>query len=476
MTTSNSVKTQKRPVLPEFLRRPNAYVIIFILILLATFATWVIPSGQYERIKDPASGKTVVDPNSFKYIENSPVGVFGMLQAIPKGIKDSAGIIAFVFIISGAVQIIKETGALDAGIIRLVAKMKGKDYPLLIIVTFLFALVGGAFGFAEETIPFIPLGVAMALALGYDRVVGFHIVRTAAWIGFAGAFLNPFTIGVAQSIAELPMFSGLGYRLICFAIFYFIGLWFILSYAKKIKSDPTKSILYGYEGERDKKDFELNYEHNEFTLRHKLVLLVFLVNIVLLIFGVIKYGWYTTELSALFLGFGILCGIIGGFSINETARQFIKGMAGVTFGALIIGFARAVVVILDQGFVLDSIIHGLAMPIQNVGASISIMGIFIIQSLINFFIGSGSGQAAATMPIMVPLSDVIGVTRQSTVLAFQFGDGITNMLYPAMIYYLAFADIPYDRWFKHILKLVIYLTIVAAVLVAVSTMFNYGPF
>ncbi len=475
MNTSDIDKKQKKS-LPEFLRRPNAYVIIFILILLATFATWVIPSGQYDRVKDEASGRTVVLPDSFEYVEDSSVGIFEMFQAIPKGIRASAGIIAFIFIISGAIQIIRGTGALDAGIIRLVKKLKGKDTPLLVIITFLFTMLGAAFGFAEETIPFIPLGAAMAVALGYDRVVGFHIVRTAAWIGFAGAFLNPFTIGVAHNIAELPLFSGLGYRLICYAIFFTIGLWFILNYAKKIKKDPAKSILYGYKGERDVKDFELDYENSDFTLRHKLVLLIFLVNIILLIFGVIKYEWYTTELAALFLGFGILCGFAGGLKINQIAKQFSKGMTGVTFGALIVGFARAVVVILQEGVILDTIIHGLAVPITNVSSSIAIVGMFIIQSVINFFIGSGSGQAAATMPIMVPLSDVIGVTRQSAVLAFQFGDGITNMLYPAMVYYLAFADIPYDRWFKHILKLVIYLTISAIVLVAISAMINYGPF
>lgn len=459
----------------EGLKRPNAYVIIFTLILIATLCTWLIPSGSYERVKDEASGKTIIVPESFEYVEDKSVDLFGMLQAIPTGIKKSAGIISFIFVISGAIQIIRGTGALDAGILSLVRKMEGKDTPLLVIVTFLFTLVGAAFGFAEETIPFIPLGAAMAVALGYDRVVGFHIVRTAAWIGFAGAFLNPFTIGVAQNIAELPLFSGIGYRLICYIVFYAIGLWFILDYAKKVKKDPTKSIIYGYKGERDKKDFELE-EIGEFTTKHKLVLTVFIINLALLVFGVVKFGWYTTELAALFLGFGLLAGFVGGLSPNEVARQFSKGMAGVTFGALIVGFARAIVVILEGGLVLDTIIHGLAQPILNVGSSLALVGMFIIQSLMNFFIGSGSGQAAATMPIMVPLSDVIGVTRQSAVLAFQFGDGITNMLYPAMIYYLAFADIPYDKWFKHILKLVIVLTIAAIVLVAVSGIINYGPF
>lgn len=315
----------------------------------------------------------------------------------------------------------------------------------------------------------------MALALGYDRLVGFDIVRTAAWIGFAGAFLNPFSIGVAQSIAELPLFSGLGYRIICYVIFTIIGLWFVLGYAKKVKADPTNSLIYGYEGDRTSADFELK-DAGEFTTRHKLVLLVFAVNLVLMVFGAIKYGWYTTELSALFLGFAIIAGVVGGFTPNKIARTLSKGMGGVAYGALIVGFARAIVIVLEEGVILDTIIYGFSRPLLGLGASIAATGMFLVQSILNFFIGSSSGLAAATMPIMVPLADVIGVTRQTAVLAFQFGDGITNMLWPSMIYYLAFADIPYNKWFKHVLGLNIILTIVGVVLVAIAQLISYGPF
>lgn len=467
---SNKPKNKK-----EF-KNPHAYVIIFILILVCTLLTWIIPSGNFDRIEDEATGKEIVIPDSFKYIDDISVGIFDALRAIPEGIGESIGIIAFIFIISGSIQIIKSTGALDAGIINMVDKFKGKDTPLLIILTIIFSLLGAVFGFAEETIPFIPLGVSMAVALGYDRVVGFHIVRTSAWIGFAGAFLNPFTIGVAQSIADLPMFSGLWYRLICYTIFMIIGILFILNYAKRVREDPKKSILYDYQGEGDKSQFDLDEKFSEFTARHKLVLLIFLINLILLIVGTLRFDWGTQDLSALFLGFGIICGFIGGFKPNEIAKEFSKGMSGVTFGALIVGFARAIVIILDQGQVLDTIVYGLSKPLTHIHSSIAAAGMFIVQSIINFFIGSGSGQAAATMPIMVPLSDVIGITRQTSVLAFQFGDGITNMIYPSMIYILSFADIPYDRWFKHILKLVIYLTIAGAILAGIAGVLNYGPF
>jgi len=460
---------------PDWLKNPHGYFIIFVLILIATLATWTLPAGEYERFKDPHSGKTIVDPESFHYVDPNPVDPFEMLQAIPTGFKQAAGIIAFVFIIAGAIQIIRSTGALDAGIIAMVNKMKGRDTPLLLAIMFVFALLGSVFGFAEETIPLIPLGVAMALALGYDRVVGFHIVRTAAWVGFAGAMLNPFTIGVAQSIAELPLYSGLWYRIICFLVFFTIGAVFILKYARDIRKDPKKSILYGYKGE-DRAEFNLDYEQQELTPTRKLILLVLFGGILLQIYGVIEYGWYTTEISALFLGLGIIAGLIAKMNPSKLFGEFVSGAKGVTYGALIIGFARAIVVILSEGRVLDTIIHGLATPLGSVGAASAGVVMFLIQSVINFFIGSGSGQAAATMPIMTPLADLIGLTRQTAVLAYQFGDGITNMFYPAMIYYLVFADIPYDRWVRHIWKLVVYLTIAGAILVAIAGFIHYGPY
>ncbi len=460
---------------PDWLKNPHGYFIIFVLILIATLATWTLPAGEYERFKDPHSGKTIVDPESFHYVDPNPVDPFEMLQAIPTGFKQAAGIIAFVFIIAGAIQIIRSTGALDAGIIAMVNKMKGRDTPLLLAIMFVFALLGSVFGFAEETIPLIPLGVAMALALGYDRVVGFHIIRTAAWVGFAGAMLNPFTIGVAQSIAELPLYSGLWYRIICFLVFFTIGAVFILKYARDIRKDPKKSILYGYKGE-DRAEFNLNYEQQELTPTRKLILLVLFGGILLQIYGVIEYGWYTTEISALFLGLGIIAGLIAKMNPSKLFGEFVSGAKGVTYGALIIGFARAIVVILSEGRVLDTIIHGLATPLGSVGAASAGVVMFLIQSVINFFIGSGSGQAAATMPIMTPLADLIGLTRQTAVLAYQFGDGITNMFYPAMIYYLVFADIPYDRWVRHIWKLVVYLTIAGAILVAIAGFIHYGPY
>ena len=454
---------------------PNAYVILSILILFAMLMTWILPAGEYQRYVDEATGRTVVDPESFQFIENSPVGIFDMLRAVPRGLQESASVIMFIFIVSGTIQILKGTGALDAGLQMLILRMKGNDVIILCAISIVTSLLGAIFGFGQQIIPLIPLGVSLALGLGYDRMVGFHIIRTASWVGFAAAILNPFTIGIAHELAGLPLFSGWGYRIICYVIFMAITLVFIVRYAQKVKNDPTRSVLYGYEGDRGDSAFAIE-TGCEVTKKHVAVLVLLFAAFAMMVAGTILYSWGTTELTALFLGFGVLMGFAGGLNPDRIAGEFSKGLGGIAFGAIVVGFSRAIVLVLENGKVLDTIVYFLTECIAGAGDSVTLIGMFFIQSLINFFIGSGSGQAAATMPIMIPLSDTLDVTRQSTVLAFQFGSGITDMIYPAMVYYLPFADIPYDRWAKHILKLVLILTGVAMVLVAVAGAMNYGPF
>ena len=454
---------------------PNAYVILSLLIIMAMVMTWVLPAGEYQRYVDETTGRTVVDPESFVYIEKSPVGIFDMLRAVPRGLQESSTVIMFIFIVSGTIQIVRGTGALDAGLRLLILRMKGKDIFVICAVSIVTSLLGAIFGFAQQIIPLIPLGVSLALGLGYDRMVGFHIIRTASWVGFAAAILNPFTIGIAHELAGLPLFSGWGYRVVCYVIFMVITLVFIVRYAEKVKKDPTKSVLYDYAGDHGDSAFAIDIDA-EVTKKQSLVLILLLLTFGLMVFGTISYSWGTTELTALFLGFGILMGLAGGMTPDQVAQEFSKGLGGIAFGAIVVGFSRAIVLVLEDGHVLDTIVYFLTECIAGAGDSMTLIGMFLIQSLINFFIGSGSGQAAATMPIMIPLSDTLEVSRQSTVLAFQFGSGITDMIYPAMVYYLPFADIPYDRWAKHILKLVLILTVVAMILVSIAGIMDYGPF
>lgn len=454
---------------------PNGYVIITILIILAVIATWIVPAGMYDRVTDAATGREVVDPLSFKYIESTPVGPFEALVAIPQGIRNMSGIIAFIFIVAGATAVVKSTGAIDAGLLALVNKFKGKDAPLLIVTIILCSLTGTLLGFAQEIIPFIPLGVAMALSLGYDKIVGFDMVRTSTWIGFAASTLNPYVVTVAQEMAGLPIMSGLGYRTGIYVVFMAISILYFLYYAKKVKEDPKNSLVYDYESEVDQTQFEMQ-DVGPLTTSHKLALLTFAVGLGIAVYGIEGFGWGTNQMAAVLLVAGVIAGFVGGFGPDRVAKEFTAGMAGITSGALIAGFTGAIAIILSDGKILDTIVYALATPLSNVSGVVTVIGMVLLYSIITFFIGSAAGRAAATLPILIPLGDILGITRQTVVLAFILGGGITNMIWPNMIYVLSFADIPYGSWVKHIWKLVAILIVVSSIAVSVAYLTDYGPF
>lgn len=467
--SENGSKKQRKPF------NPNGYFIIMLLIILAAVATWIVPAGEYDRVIDAATGREVVDPLSFKYIENTPVGFFDALVAIPLGIRSMSGIIAFIFIVAGSTAVVKSTGAIDAGLLALVDKFKGKDAPLLIATIVICSLLGSLLGFAQEIIPFIPLGVAMALSLGYDRVVGFNIVRTSTWIGFAASTINPYVVTVAQEMAELPIMSGLGYRVVIYVVFMAVSTMFFLNYAKKVRQDPKNSVIHDYESEEDQSQFKIE-DIGPLTTRHKLVLAIFAIGLIIAVYGIEGFGWGTNQMAAVLLLAGIVAGFAAGYGPNTLAKEFTAGMAGITSGALIAGFTGAIAIILSDGQILDTIVYSLAQPLSQVSGAVTVIGMVLLYSIITFFIGSAAGRAAATLPILIPLSDILGITRQTTVLAFILGGGITNMVWPNMIYVLSFADIPYGKWFKHIWKLALILIVLACVAVSIAYFGEYGPF
>jgi uncharacterized ion transporter superfamily protein YfcC len=454
---------------------PDAYVIIFIVIILAAVATWIVPAGEFERTQ--INGRTVVVPGTFHYVEKNPIGPWEIFLSIVKGLNEAAPIIFFIFIIGGLIGVVEATGALQAGLSAAALKMRGKETLFIPALMILFGLGGSVFGMAEETLAFVPLMIGLAVAMGYDRVVGISISFLGAAAGFAGAFMNPFTIGVAQTIAELPLFSGMTFRIIVWLVFMAITIHHVISYASKIKKNPEASIVADIPYEEFR--FSQNMEEVKITSNQKLALVGFLGIFVVLVFGVLKYGWYIEELSALFIIGAVIIGLLARIEPNEIVRQFIRGAASLTYGALIVGFGRAIAVVLRDGKILDTIVYALSQPLTGLPEGLIGVGMFVVQALINFLICSGSGQAVATMPIMIPLADVVGVTRQVAVLAFQFGDGITNIIYPTcgvVMATISMAKIPYDRWLKYAVPLVIKLSIAAAILIYIAVLINLGPF
>ncbi|WP_025640780.1 YfcC family protein [Schnuerera ultunensis] len=468
----NQIKEKKR------FKVPHTFVIIFYIIILATILTYLVPAGIYDRVEDPNTGRTIVDVDSFKYVERTPVNPWGMVKAIPKGMVDAASIIFFIFILGGAFEMVQSTGAIDAIVVKFINKLKNKEKLVIPLLMFLFSVLGFTIGASEEMIAFVPITIMIARGFGFDNIVGVAIASTGAAIGFAGGMLNPFTTGVAQGIAQLPLYSGAVFRTVGYVIFYIIAVWYVMRYASKIKADPNKSVLHGVKtgdevGESDElKEIKL-------TNRHKGVLVVFLIGLIIMIYGVMEYGWYINEISAIFLAIGIVSIFVGGKGTDDAAISFIKGAKDITMGALVVGLARTILIVMQEGQIMDSIIYSMAGMLEALPRQITAVGMFIINSVINFFIPSGSGQASTVMPIMTPLADVLGITRQTAALTVTYGDAFSNQIIPtsgALLGVLAVGKVPYDRWLKYNWKLVLYWTIAGSILVAIASTINLGPF
>lgn len=457
---------------------PHTYVILAMVILIMAVLTFVVPAGQYDRVKDEATGKTIVISTSYQVVESNPISFFGLFKSIPKGMKDASGIIFFIFIVGGAFQIITATGAIEAGIGRMAKALQGKEKLMIPAFLFIFSLGGATFGMAEETIIFVPIGIALARALGFDALTGTAMIILGAGCGFTAGFMNPFTVGVAQNLCELPLFSGAVVRVGFLVVFLAVTMVYLIRYSDKVRKDPTKSLIY--EIELQEKDNTVDMSNlPEMTTTHKLVLMTVVVGFGFIIYGVFKNGWYITEIGSAFLAMGIIGGFIGRLNADAVAQEFVNGAKSIVFGALVVGVARAILVVMKDGMILDTIIHGLAAMIQSLPNSISAIGMYITQVIINFFIPSGSGQAAATMPIMKPLADIVGITRQTAVVAYQLGDGFTNSIIPtsaSLMAALSIAKIPYEKWFKFLWPLMSIWIGLGAIIVIASNLMNFGPF
>lgn len=338
----------------------------------------------------------------------------------------------------------------------------------------IFSILGFTIGLAEETIIFVPIGIIIARTLGYDALTGAAMVILGAASGFSGGMLNPFTVGVAQTVAELPMFSGWGLRTIIYLFILTAAISTVMLYARKVKKDKSKSIVYELEKEEGHITQEITYQH--FSKRQAASLLIIVATILFNVFGIFVFDWTFNEMSANFLLAGIVAGLVSGLGLNGTFDALIEGMQNILFGAMIVGFAKGIVVILENGKIIDTIVHGMTTLLSDIPASFVIIAMFILQFLLNFFIPSGSGQALTTMPLMVPISDLLHINRQLTVLAFQYGDSISNILFPTsaiLMGALAVGRITYTQWIKFVWKLILLWVIICAVAMSIALIISY---
>jgi uncharacterized ion transporter superfamily protein YfcC len=449
----------------------NTYFLVFLFIVLMAILTWIIPGGEYQF--QEMDGRKIVVPNSFKKVERNPQGLFSILIAPIKGFSDPnvTLIIGFVLIIGGVFSVLQRTGTIDSLIRVMASHVKKKPFldkffiPIFMII---FSIGGATFGMSEEVIPFVILFIPLALYLGYDTVVGVSIPFIGAGAGFASAFMNPFTVGIAQQISGLPLFSGFTYRVICWLIVTAVAIAFVMRYAHKIRKDSSKSITFFLDEEK-RKSLNLNeLDVNEkLLLKHKLVGIVFLLGISFMIFGVLKYRWYIDKITAIFLAIGIIGAIVGRLKIDEFTTSFISGAKDLVGTAFIIVMARGILYIAQDGKIIDTILHSATNLIKGFHPYVTAVMMFITQTIINFFVPSGSAKAALTMPLMAPLADLTGLSRQVAVLAYQFGDGFTNMVVPTSavtMTVLSSAQIPYEKWVGTVWKLQIWFSITGLIL------------
>lgn len=451
---------------------PHTLVLMMYMMIAALVLTWIIPAGEFERTVNDI-GQNVVAPGTYSVLAEQPLlSPLTLFTVIPQALGDAQGVIFFVLLIGGVMGILRATGMLDAVIGLLLAKFADKTGWLILGGMLTFGIFSALIGVAEEYLIFVAMLVALCRALKLDGITAMGILIVGYGIGYGLSLFNPFTLLIAQSIAEVPPASGLWYRLLLWPVLFAIGFHHVYRYAKKVAADPSASLL----ADITPKTTHETTEYPALNGRHKIILLGFVGVLGLLVWGIKVHGWYLVELSALFLGFGLFAAIVSKMGASVAANKFIEGAAELTATALLIGFARSIAMIMEQGQVLDTVIYYLAMPVEAFGAHFGAVSMLVIQSILNLFIPSGSGQAFVTMPIMVPIADTAGIGRQIAVLAFQMGDGLMNMIVPTnpvLMGILGLAGVPYERWFKFIAPLMIKLIIACAIAMLVAVTIGY---
>lgn len=452
------------------LKIPHTYTIIFCIILFMTVLTWIIPSGVFDTT-ETTDGRTVVIPGTYHEVESNPQGIDDFFASPIKGIIDAAETIGFVLIVGGAFGVINSTGAIEAGIGRAAKLFGRKELFIIPLCMILFGLGGTTFGMCEETLPFYMIFIPLMMSLGYDSLTGLSIVYIGAAAGTCASTVNPFSVGLAQSLAELAPGSGIVYRSIIWVVMMAVSIAFVMMYARKVKKDPEKSVVYRLD-QQNIESFKINTgEVKEFTRKDGAVLLVFGIGMAVMVWGVLSQGWYTQEISMVFMAIGVFGGIAGRLKQDEIADAFIEGSKDLIYAALVIGLARAIILVAQDGLIIDTILNGAANMLGGLPKVVFVNLMLIIQNIICFFVPSSSGHAALTIPIMAPLADLVGVSRQNIITAYQFGTGITSFITPTngvLMACLTMAKIPWTTFLKFVLPLVIVLWFIGAVALTIG--------
>ncbi len=431
---------------------PHPLVLLTCCILIAAALSHLLPAGRYDRRDDPVTGRSVVVAGTYHAVPAAPVGFFQTLVAIPKGLSDAASVIFFVFLVGGAFTVVDHTGALREAVTALVHRLGTRDFLVIPIVSLLFA-AGGVFeNMQEEIIALVPILLLLCRRMGFTPLTAVAMSVGSAAVGAAFSPIDPFQVGIAQKLAGLPLLSGAGFRIVFLAIALVIWIWGTMRHASKTRTVPRAD--------------EGMPEHTTFNnARRMTVLAIVLIAFAVFVAGVVQFGWDFDQMAAVFFLMGILAGLIGGLGVTGTADSFIEGFKSMAFAAMLIGFARSVYVVLDQGQIIDTIVHGFVTPLSTMPVSFAALGMILFHTIVHIPVPSVSGQAVLTMPVLVPVSDLLGLSRQVTVLAYQFGAGLCELLTPtngALMAIIAAARVRYDEWLEFSIPLYLALLGVAA--------------
>jgi uncharacterized ion transporter superfamily protein YfcC len=431
----------------------DSLVLIFSFIIVAQLLSYVVSQGTFDRVPFPDNpDRLMVVAGTYETVSPEDavtLPAWHFLVGITKGLADAQDIIFLIFIVGGVIEILRKTGAIDAALHGAVEKLGHSPWILILGCFVMFSLGSFTIGLGEEYVPLIPIIVTMSLAMRMDGLVAMGMVWIPYGIGWGCAGINPFGVLIAQNIAGVPLTSGWGFRLLIMAAFLALGFHHLYRYARKVRQDPAASFVADVDYS---KGFEPPHDIQMNTAR-TVILAVFILGLAFFVYGAAKFGWYISELNALFFGIGLTAAVIARLSPSETSQTFLEGAAKMTAPALIVGFARAIAIVLEDGQIIDSIVHSIAGLLEGLPPDVSALGMLAVQSVCNFFIPSGSGQAFVTMPIMSPLATLTGVPQQAAVLAFQFGDGFSNMIIPTnalVMGALALGKVPYMTWVRFV--------------------------
>lgn len=456
-------------------RLPHVFVVMLILMVFVSILTYVVPSGMYSRIEDPASPVPVVDPDSYTRIDKTPVSFWDYFTSIYRGFVEGATIMGSLILVSGALEVLQATGTFTSGIQKLISATRGKEMMVVVIFYVIFTIFG-VLGYGEAAYPFYPLVVAVFMSMGYDRMVGTAVCMLASTVGFTSGLFNLFTTGISQQIVGLPLYSGIEFRALGLVVYFVIGLFFLTRYCRLIRKNPEKSAVRD-EFLQQKSGEMAEEESSPLNGKKILALLLFLVVVVVQGFCAIKFGWGLAEISALYIIYAMVLVILFRVKLDDACTSFIRGGSKVLGAALVIGLARSVMILLNQGNIIDTFVKTMTDTLSGRSPVITMLIIFLFVTLFNFFVVSGSGKAVMMMPILNPLGTILGINQQVLVLTYQYGDGLTNCFWPAgAMPALALCGVDYGVWLKFCWKAYACFITAGYLLVLLANTLNIGPF